>query len=106
MTCILRLTALAGLLTSLSACSAIEPYDRAYTWRPTGANEANLAAMAADPKDLVHGRGTSNSDGQTAAVAVDRLRRGKVKPLSDGNSTTSVVSGAPSAAAADSLTAN
>jgi hypothetical protein len=95
MTPIQRLSLAAGLVALLSGCNALEPYDRADTWHPTGANEANLAAMAVNPADLAHGRGTTASDGTTAAAAIDRLRHDRVKPLPDGNSTSSA---APSAA--------
>jgi hypothetical protein len=86
----------AGLATLLSGCNALEPYGRADAWHPTGANAANLAAMAADPADLVRGRGTGASDGLAAAAAVDRLRHDHVKPLPEGNSTSSAI---PSGAA-------
>jgi hypothetical protein len=60
-----------------------DPYQRAGTWTPSHANEANLHAMVANSADLVHGRGDGTAIGQTAAVAVERLRAGKVKPLPD-----------------------
>ena len=100
MTRLSRFSIVAGLLTLLSGCNALEPYDRANTWHPTGANQANLAAMAVNPTDLVHGRGTSAPDGSAATAAVERLRRDHVKPLQDGSSTSS------STPAAAALTGN
>ena len=81
-----RAAAVFGLLVLLSACGTLEPYDRPYVWRPTGAYESNLAAMAVNPADLAYGRGTGPADGQIAAAAVDRLRYDRVKPLPGANS--------------------
>ena len=71
------------LLALLSGCVGPDPYDFPHTWRPTGANDANLAVMAARPADLARGRGTAPTDAQAAAAAVDRLRSGRVKPIGD-----------------------
>ena len=60
-------------------------YDRPGTWRPVGANEANLRAMVADPQDLVTGVADSRADGQVVAAAVARYRAGKVKDLPDSS---------------------
>ena len=79
------IAAMSGLLALLSGCSGLEPYDRSYVWRPTGANESNLAAMAVNPADLAYGHGTGPADGQIAAAAVDRLRYDRVKSLSGTN---------------------
>lgn len=75
----------AGLLAALASCAAVEPFDRRYTWRPTGINEVNLATMAANPADLAHGHADAPADGQLAAMAVERLRLGHVKPLTGSN---------------------
>lgn len=77
--------AAASLAALLPGCNSLEPYKRAYTWHPIGANESNLATMVADPTDLARGRGTNAMDGQIAAAAVDRLRHDRVKPLSGIN---------------------
>ena len=45
-----------GLLATLSGCGNRDPYRRDDVWYPTGANAANLAAMVANPNDLVSGR--------------------------------------------------
>ena len=72
-----------SLLALLSGCAGPDPYNFPHTWRPTGANDANLAVMAARPADLARGRGTAPADAQAAAAAVDRLRSGRVKPIGD-----------------------
>ena len=60
-------------------------YDRPGTWRPVGANEANLRAMITDPEDLVTGAADNRADGQVVAAAVARYRTGKVKDLPDSS---------------------
>jgi hypothetical protein len=74
-------------IACLSGCAGLagvtDPYQRAGTWTPAHANEANLQAMVANPADLMHGRGDDTAIGQTAAAAVERLRAGKVRPLPD-----------------------
>lgn len=77
--------AFAGLVL-LSGCAGPEPFDRPNTWRATGVNDSNLAAMVVRPADLARGRGTGLPDGQVTATAVDRLRSGQVKPLTNGSS--------------------
>lgn len=71
-----------GLLLPLVACvGPLDVHDRAGTWQPVGANEANLRAMIADPDDLVTGVADTRADGQVVAAAVARYRIGKVKDL-------------------------
>ena len=92
-------------LALLSGCAGPEPFDRLSTWRPTGANAANLAAMAARPAELARGRGTGPTDGQVVTAAVERLRYGRLKPIGDtsagggGGNVGSPLSGASGAAA-------
>lgn len=69
------------VLLAATGCSLPDPFDRPGTWRPTGANEANLRVMVANPADLRRGEDSAPADGNTAAAAVDRLRQGRVKPL-------------------------
>ncbi len=69
-----------SLLLALSAC---DPLTRPGVWHPVAANDANLAAMVADPEDLVTGVPNRMADGQVAAAAVARYRAGKVKELPD-----------------------
>lgn len=68
--------------TALAGCGpAFDPYQAEGRWRPSGANEANLRAMLAEPRDVVAGRGTAQADGHLAAGAVERLREDKVRAL-------------------------
>lgn len=90
----------AALLAFLAGCAGPEPFDRPHTWRATGVNDSNLAAMAVRPSDLARGRGTGPTDGQVVATAVDRLRSGRLKSFSDGGA------GAGAGAAAAGLTGN
>ena len=74
-----------SLVLVISGCAAEDPLTRAGLWRPVGANDANLAAMVADPDDLVTGVADHRVDGQVAAAAVARYRAGKVKELPDSS---------------------
>lgn len=69
------------LLLPLAACA--EPASRPGTWQPTGANEANLRAMVADPRDLTNGQAAGSADGAVVTAAVARYRAGKVRELPD-----------------------
>ena len=95
-----RIAAGSALLAFLSGCAGPDPYDFPKTWRPTGANDANLAAMAARPADLAHGRGTGPADGQVITMAVDRLRSGRVKPLTGGDAGGALSGAAPTGSGA------
>ena len=71
-----------AVLASLSGCGPdYDPLTRQGVWYPNHSNHANLALQVANPADLVRGQGTTTSDGQLAAAAVDRLRQDKVKKL-------------------------
>ena len=70
-------------LLMLGGCAQIDPLTKEGIWRPTGANDANLRAMVAVPSDLAYGRAARTTDGRAAALAVERLRTGKVYPLQD-----------------------
>ena len=67
----------------LGGCAEMNPLTREGLWRPVGANETNLRAMVAVPSDLVQGVGTTSSDGNQAARAVDRFRTDRVYALPD-----------------------
>jgi hypothetical protein len=75
------LLVLAVLLAGCSSGPEGWPTDRPGAWRPSGANEANLRAMVADPSHLVRGVGASGAEGPGPANAVDRLYRDRVRPL-------------------------
>jgi hypothetical protein len=73
----------AGVAMTLGGCAVMDPYERPGVWRPMGSNDLNRELQVARPTDLVQGRGTTDSDGQTAAAAVDRLIHDRVKGLQD-----------------------
>jgi hypothetical protein len=79
---ILRSTILL-LLIVLAGCDSIDPYRREGTWRPNGANEANLRAMVVVPSDLAVATRASPADGELAAAALSRLHHDRVRPLPD-----------------------
>lgn len=66
----------------LAGCTG-DPYRWENHWNPNQANMANAVQQAANTRDAVHGHGDSGADGQEAAAAVQRLREGKVKQLTD-----------------------
>jgi type IV pilus biogenesis protein CpaD/CtpE len=85
------------VLGLLAGCADRDPYRRTDAWYPTGANAGNIAAMVANPNDLVRGHGVQKSDGKEAAVSVERIWTDKPKPLpelSTGQSGSSGGSGA------------
>jgi hypothetical protein len=79
----IRLVLALPLLLASAGCEIFDPYSREGSWRPTGANEQNLATMAARPAERVRGTGAEGAMGATAAGAIDRLRADRVKPLPD-----------------------
>ena len=82
-----------SLWSLLSGCSTTDPYERPHMWHPTGANEANLAAMLVNPADFARGRGTGPTEGTSAVSAIDRLRQDRLKPLSGTNGPAAVNAG-------------
>ena len=79
----IRLLLALPLLAATAGCEIFDPYQRAGTWRPSAANEQNLATMAVIPAERVHGTGAAGATGFTAAGAIERLRADQVKPLPD-----------------------
>ncbi len=83
------------ILTLLVAgCADRDPYRRQDVWYPTGANAANIAAMAARPSDLIYGRSGNEGDATEAAGAIDRIWQDREKPLSSGTGSASPAGGA------------
>lgn len=74
---------------ALAGCMDRDPYRRTDVWRPTGSNAANIAAMVADPKDMISGRGTTRQHSQPSILAVDRLAVDRPKPLPSANGSSS-----------------
>jgi len=79
----IRLLLALPLLAATAGCEIFDPYKREGTWRPTAANEQNLATMAVLPAERVRGTGVAGAAGSNAAGAIDRLRADRVKPLPD-----------------------
>ena len=77
-----RIVPLAALLT-LTACQQLDPYTRTDMWQPTGANAGNIAAMVADPNDLIRGRGSDRANTKPAVLAIERVATDKPKALRD-----------------------
>ncbi|MDA8051439.1 MAG: hypothetical protein M0002_15800 [Rhodospirillales bacterium] len=98
----LRLLPALTLLLAASGCTmAGDPMMRAGTWHPTGVNAANLAAMVANPHDLVQGEDANGTPGPVAVLPVARLRADKVPALPNnsivqiGGTTTNSGGGSP-----------
>lgn len=72
---------LALALLLLAGCEDADPYRRNDVWYPAGANAGNIAAMVADPHDLIRGRGANWTDAREAGTAVDRVWLDRTKPL-------------------------
>lgn len=76
----LNLACIASLL-ALAGCDSRDPYLRTDVWQPTGANAGNIAAMVANPHDLISGRGTPVQNSNEATLAVGHVRSDQPKPL-------------------------
>jgi uncharacterized membrane protein YgcG len=79
---IIRLALLAAVLV-VAACQDMNPYTRSDTWQPTGANAGNIAAMVANPYDLIRGRGVDKVDSEASNVAIGHIWNDKPKALLD-----------------------
>ena len=76
------LAAALALPALLAACGPeTDPYARTGTWQPTGVNATNLAAMVAQPSDLLRGRSARGNVAVQATVPVTRLWNGTPVPL-------------------------
>ena len=64
---------------ALSGCSQLDSYNRPFTWHPTGANAANIAAQVADPDDLIVGRGSDRTDAATVVPGLQQVETGQAK---------------------------
>ena len=69
-------------LVALGGCQNVtDPYMREGVWRPNNSNGLNFELQVARPADLLARREAMDSDGESAAAAVDRLRKDKIRPL-------------------------
>src|ERR1700722_767081 len=71
-----------GSLAALAGCGSRDPYLRTDVWQPTGANAGNIAAMVANPHDLISGRGDAVQNSNEPALAVNHIWFDQPKPLS------------------------
>jgi type IV pilus biogenesis protein CpaD/CtpE len=69
---------------SLAGCDSRDPYRRTDVWQPTGSNAANIAAMLANPHDVISGRGDSRENAAEPALAVTHVWLDQPKPLAGG----------------------
>jgi hypothetical protein len=76
----LKLIAITGLIV-LAGCDSRDPYLRTDVWKPTGANAGNIAAMVADPHDLISGRSVDVQNSNEPALAVSHVWLDHPKPL-------------------------
>jgi hypothetical protein len=81
---IVRSSLLIGCMVMLAGCMDRDPYRRTDVWRPTGANAANLAAMVANPNDLISGRGVSSTDSKEPVIAIGRVWSDHPRSFSGG----------------------
>ena len=90
------------LLLALAGCDATDSYRRPDTWRPIGANEANLRAMVVVPSDLAVATPAALADSGLPVAALGRLRHDRTRPLLDSGLAriTPVAGGSPAAPAA------
>lgn len=78
----------------LAGCNQIDPYQRSGTWKPAGVNDANIAAQAANPGDLVQGHGMTDGNRRVATGAVTRIWQGAPAQSSGSASPLAAVLGA------------
>jgi hypothetical protein len=71
---------LLGCLAALTGCSR-DPYQRNDVWYPTNANTANLAAMVANPNDLVAGRSDNLQPASSHVMAIEKIKLDTPKKL-------------------------
>lgn len=89
---ILKLLALAGLVV-LAGCDQLDPMLRTDRWQPTGANAGNIAAMVANPQDLIRGHGDIFRETNDQALAAGHILNDQPKPLAQGQGSSSGSSG-------------
>lgn len=81
------------VLLPLAACAGRDPYERDDVWKPTGSNMGNIAAMVANPHDLIEGRHANRGDTKASTVAIQHVWEGQVQPLGGSSSSGSSSSG-------------
>lgn len=71
------------IILLLTGCGSGDDFARPGTWRPGDVNDANLAAMLADPRHAVRGVIVTTERGQPASLAITRLEQDRRRPLPD-----------------------
>jgi len=90
----------AFVLLLLAGCGGPQDAERPGTWQATGVNDANLAAMLADPHDAVLGVAAGTERAEPGSAAIRRLERDRRRPLPDSRaSSIGGAGGAPAGAA-------
>jgi uncharacterized membrane protein YgcG len=89
---ILRYAFLAAALC-VAACQEMDPYARTDMWQPTGANAGNIAAMVANPYDLIRGSGSDRTDSNEPVLAIHRVDTDHTKALLDPGGDSAASSG-------------
>jgi type IV pilus biogenesis protein CpaD/CtpE len=69
------------LAVSVAGCAATDPYQRTGAWQPSGTVQGNLAAMVADPHDLVRGHGDATPSRHEADLAIAHLWLDQPRPF-------------------------
>ena len=88
------------LALPLAACGPGDDFARPGTWRPTGANEANLATMLVEPAHARAGVAARTERGQPGSHAIRLLEQDRRRPLPDSRAATiGSIGAAPPAAA-------
>lgn len=84
------LCAAGGAMLVLAGCMDRDPYRRTDVWRPTGSNAANIAAMVANPRDMIQGQepARKGADSNASVRAVERIAVDRPKALPTTGSTT------------------
>jgi hypothetical protein len=95
------------LMLAVVCSCAKDPFQRPHTWTlppdGTGANDANLRAMVANPNDLTTGTSDGTGLGHLAVRPVDALLGGHRRSLPTVNASTIGASGMPSGGGAAAL---
>lgn len=91
---------LAGAMALLAGCGP-DDFSRPGTWQATGANEANLRAMVAEPAHLQRGVAATTERAQPATQAIRRLAADRRRPLPDSRAAQigAITTGSPAPAA-------
>ena len=94
-TALIRLLMLALSVFAVAGCDQMDPLKRPYMWHETEVNAHNIAAMAANPADLIRGQDQRRRRANADSDSVDRLWSGKTVGATSGSSTSPAGGAAP-----------